>query len=58
MLIPVALLSTFLLLLIWARLNPACPCCSSRKWDRRRCRPLLFCRNCAQRIDRKGVRYN
>lgn len=37
---------------------PACPRCKGREWDRKLCRPLLFCRRCATRIDVDGRVYN
>lgn len=32
-------------------LIPSCPGCGAKKWDRKLCRPLLFCRRCAARVD-------
>ena len=38
-------------------LLPACPRCKSRRWDRKLCAPLLFCRRCATRVDFQGRTY-
>ncbi len=32
-------------------LVPACPRCRAKRWDRKLCQPLLFCRSCATRCD-------
>jgi hypothetical protein len=37
---------------------PSCPRCGSKKWDRKLCHPLLFCRKCATRVDQHGRVYN
>ena len=39
-------------------LAPACPRCKGKKWDRKLCHPLLFCRRCATRCDAYGRVYN
>jgi hypothetical protein len=39
-------------------LTPRCPRCSARKWDRKLCRPLLFCRACSTRCDTNLRVYN
>lgn len=39
-------------------LQPSCPRCKAKDWDRKICRPLLFCRKCATRIDQHGRAYN
>ena len=39
-------------------MTPRCPRCSARKWDRKLCRPLLFCRSCATRCDSQMRVYN
>jgi len=38
--------------------TPRCPRCSARKWDRKLCQPLLFCRACATRCDSQMRVYN
>ncbi|HEX2203644.1 MAG TPA: hypothetical protein VHG91_10115 [Longimicrobium sp.] len=37
---------------------PTCPRCKQKKWDRKLCYPLLFCRRCATRCDMHGRTYN
>lgn len=37
---------------------PSCPRCKAKSWDRKLCRPLLFCRKCATRVDQHGRAYN
>jgi hypothetical protein len=32
--------------LMWRRLNPPCPSCGGRRYDRVSCRSLLLCRRC------------
>jgi hypothetical protein len=49
-------LATAVLIAIWFKRNPRCPACGARKWNRQLCRPLLFCRRCAQRSDLAGRR--
>jgi hypothetical protein len=39
-------------------LTPKCPRCRARKWDRKLCQPLLFCRVCATRCDSSLRVYN
>jgi hypothetical protein len=42
----------------WRARYPNCPRCGSRRWDRKLCHPLLFCRKCATRCDMQGLTYN
>jgi hypothetical protein len=39
-------------------ITPACPRCKAKSWDRKLCRPLLFCRKCATRCDTQLRVYN
>jgi hypothetical protein len=51
-----ALATGVALVALWFKRNPRCPACGARKWNRQLCRPLLFCRRCAQRSDLAGRR--
>jgi hypothetical protein len=38
--------------------TPACPRCQAKRWDRKLCYPLLYCRSCATRVDSRLRLYN